>query len=167
MEAAMRCAITRILVPLDFSGPSDAALEYATGLAERLGASLHLLHVFEDPLWTTGAMAADMYVPVPEGLRESLLANARTQLEERARKLDVERFHPTTDVYTGPIANAITEFATRQQTDLIVIGTHGRGGMSHLLLGSVAERVVRNAPCPVLTVRTSTVGKPPAPVAAV
>ena len=162
----MTRSITRILVPVDFSEPSDAALEYATGLAERLGASLHLLHVFEDPLWTTGAMAAEMYVPVPEGLREALLANARTQLAERANKLDAERFHLTTDVYMGPIAAGITEFATQKQIDLIVIGTHGRGGMSHLLLGSVAERVVRSAPCPVLTVRTSTVATPRPTVAA-
>ena len=144
--------ITRVLVPLDFSEESDAALEYAAGLAERVGASLHLLHVYEDPMMTSGALAADMYVPISDDLRETLLADARTRLVERANKLP-DRVHPTTDVYTGPVASAITAFANEQHIDLIVMGTHGRGGMAHLLLGSVAERVVRTAPCPVLTVR--------------
>ena len=150
----MTRTVTRILVPTDFSEPSDAALEYATTLAGKLGASLHLLHVFEDPYLSGGAFAAEMYAPVPADLRESLLDEAKLRLAERIDTLDVARFHPTADVYTGPTARAITDYARDQNIDLIVMGTHGRGAMAHLLLGSVAERVVRSAGCPVLTVRS-------------
>jgi nucleotide-binding universal stress UspA family protein len=115
---------------------------------------------------TGGAFAAEMYVPVPGELRESLIHDARTQLAERLKLLDPARFQPTAEVYTGPTPAAICDFARTQNIDLIVMGTHGRGGMAHLLLGSVAERVVRTAPCPVLTVRTATVAAPaPAAVA--
>ena len=152
----MTRTVTRILVPTDFSEPSDAALEYATTLAGNLGASLHLLHIFEDPYLYGGAIAAEMYAPVPADLRESLRDEAKTRLRERIEKLDAGRFHTTAEVYTGPSAKAITDYATAQNIDLIVMGTHGRGGMAHLLLGSVAERIVRTAPCPVLTVRTAT-----------
>jgi nucleotide-binding universal stress UspA family protein len=158
--------VTRILVPTDFSEPADAALEYATTLAGRLGASLHLLHVFEDPYLTGGAFAAEMYAPVPADLREALLTEAKDLLADRAKRLDAARFGVTADVFTGPTARAIADYARDNDIDLIVIGTHGRGGMAHLLLGSVAERVVRTAPCPVLTVRTATATVPAAAVAA-
>jgi nucleotide-binding universal stress UspA family protein len=155
----MTRSVTTILVPTDFSAPSDAALEYATTLAAKLGASLHLLHVFEDPYVTGGAFAAEMYAPVPADLREALLNEAKTRLEERVAGLD-DCFRVTADVYTGPTAKAITEYAKTNAIDLIVMGTHGRGGMAHLLMGSVAERIVRTAPCPVLTVRTATATAP-------
>ena len=148
--------VTRILVPTDFSEPSDAALEYAGTLAGRLGASIHLLHVFEDPYLSGGAFAAEMYAPIPADLRETLLIEAKEQLQRRLAKLVGEQWHATADVYTGPTAIAIADFAKEKNIDLIIMGTHGRGAMAHLLLGSVAERVVRTAPCPVLTVRTTT-----------
>jgi nucleotide-binding universal stress UspA family protein len=162
----MTRSVTRILVPIDFSEPSDAALDYAMVLASRLGASLFLLHAFEDPLVSGGVFAAEMYAPMPEHLRESLLEDAKRRLGERLAKVE-SRFNPVAELYTGPPAKAILEFAKTQNIDLIVIGTHGRGGMAHLLLGSVAERVVRTAPCPVLTVRTATATVPEAPTAAV
>jgi universal stress protein A len=149
----MTRSVTTILVPTDFSEPSDAALEYATTLATKLGASLHLLHVFEDPYITGGAFAAEMYAPVPADLREALLNEAKERLEQRLAGLDNDRFHVTAEVYTGPTAKAITDYAKTAGIDLIVMGTHGRTGMAHLLLGSVAERVVRAAHCPVMTVR--------------
>jgi len=161
----MTRSVTRVLVPIDFSEPADAALQYAASLAVKVGASLHLLHVFEDPYLGGGAFAAEMYVPVPQDLRETLLADAKQQLAARLATLD-EQFHATADVYTGPTARAIADYATTNDIDLIVIGTHGRGGMAHLLLGSVAERVVRTAPCPVLTVRTTTAEVPGTAVAA-
>jgi len=156
----MTRSVTRILVPTDFSEPSDAALEYAATLAGRLGASLHLLHVFEDPYLSGGAFAAEMYAPIPADLRDTLLTEAKKQLEDRLAKLAADRFQATADVYTGPTARAIADYAKANDLDLIVMGTHGRGGMAHLLLGSVAERVVRTAPCPVLTVRTATATVP-------
>ncbi len=152
----MTRSVTTILVPTDFSEPSDAALEYATTLAVKLGASLRLLHVFEDPYLAGRAFAAEMYAPIPADLREELLNDIRSGMDERVADLESEGVKTAAEVYTGPTAKTIVEYAKAQAIDLIVMGTHGRGGMAHLLLGSVAERVLRTAPCPVLTVRTST-----------
>jgi universal stress protein A len=146
--------ITRILVPTDFSETADAALTYAKELAGRVGASLHLLHVFSD-FYTAAAFASDVYGAVPSSLRETALADADDRLTERLPDADQVRFGGTTAIATGLIANAIVDYAKAHQIDLIIIGTHGRGGIAHLLLGSVAERVLRVAPCPVLTVRAT------------
>ena len=141
----------RILVPTDFSPPSDAALEYARAVATRFGASLHLLHVVDDPY--RAAYATEVYVPEVEGLRDDLIADAINKLKGRLQSSDVQVLGATTDAIIGTPAWSIVEYATVHEMDLIIMGTHGRGGMSHLLMGSVAERVVRTAPCPVLTVR--------------
>ena len=116
--------IHRILVPTDFGQASDAALAQARELATALQASLHLVHVLDD------AQRADAVA---------------TSLEAA---LGYE-----TVLLSGPTARTIVEYATDRAFDLIVMGTHGRTGVAHLLLGSVAEQVVRTAPCPVLTVR--------------
>jgi nucleotide-binding universal stress UspA family protein len=152
----MKPSFTRILVPTDFSDPSDAALEYAKTLAERFGASLHLVHVFEDP-FTIGAVASEMYVPLPPDARDDMIADARKRLVARVPDGDGARLFATTSLVTGVPAHAIVEYATANQMDLIVMGTHGRGGFAHLLMGSVAEYVVRTAPCPVLTVHSPAV----------
>ena len=144
--------ITRILVPTDFSETSDAALRYARTLADTFGASLHLLHAFEDP-YAAGALAPEVYGTVPQELRDSALELANTNLEERLPAADRERYRGATTVVTGAPAAAIVKYATDHGVDLIVMGTHGRSGVAHLLLGSVAEKVVRTAPCPVLSVR--------------
>lgn len=144
--------ITRILVPTDFSATSNAAFGYAKALAERFDASLHLVHAFEDP-FTTAAFAAEMYAPLPTTLRDTLVIDIEQRLAERLPAEDRARFRGTAEIVTGPTAKAIVEYSQSLGSDLIVMGTHGRGGMSHLLLGSVAERVVRTARCPVLTVR--------------
>ena len=157
--------VTTILVPTDFSEPSDAALDYAATLAAKVGAALHLLHVFEDPYVTGGAFAAEMYAPIPPDLRESLYQEAKARLAGRLAKIGGAKFNATAEVYSGPTAKAIVEYAKTNEIDLIVMATHGRGGMAHLLLGSVAERVVRTAPCPVLTVRTATAVEPVAAAA--
>ncbi len=142
---------TRILVPIDFSAPSDAALEYARTVATRFGASLHLLHVAEDPY--RALYSAEVYVPEVEGLRDEILADATSRLKNRLQSSDIRELNATAEAVIGTPAGAIVEYAGAHEIDLIVMGTHGRGGMSHLLMGSVAERVVRTAPCPVLTVR--------------
>ena len=147
----MTPTITRILVPTDFSETSDAALAFAKTVAASFGASLHLLHVFEDP-FVTGAFAAEAYVPMAPATREALLKDAVTRLNQRLTPEERARFQATTEVVTGVSATAIVEYAQDYGIDLIVMGTHGRTGMSHLLIGSVAERVVRIAACPVLTV---------------
>jgi nucleotide-binding universal stress UspA family protein len=143
----------RILVPTDFSEPSDAALQYARMVAGKFGASLHLLHVFESPLYLAGAVSAEVYVADAAAIQAELMEQAKNNLAERVTAGDRERYAVTTDIVTGLSASSIVKYATEQHIDLIVMGTHGRRGMSHLLLGSVAEHVVRTAPCPVLTVR--------------
>ncbi len=144
--------ITRILVPTDFSEPSDAALAYGKSLAERLGASLHLLHVFEDP-YTMVTYAPEVYAPIAPGLRDVAVRDAETQLANRLSAAERARFHGTTEIVTGLTAKEIVQYAKDHAVDLIVMGTHGRRGIAHLMLGSVAEHVVRTAMCPVLTVR--------------
>ena len=143
---------TRILVPTDFSPTADAALEHARALARAFGAELHLVHVFEDPL-LTGAVTAEAYVPAAPEVRAALMQEARERLAHRVRAGDADALKTTTEIITGSPATAIVDHAASAGASLIVMGTHGRGGVAHLLLGSVAERVVRAAPCPVLTVR--------------
>jgi nucleotide-binding universal stress UspA family protein len=144
--------ITRVLVPTDFSAASKEAFAYARALAERFDASLHLVHAFEDP-FATAAFAAEMYAPLPANLRDTMLRDIEQRLALQFPADDRARFKGTTEIVTGPTAKAIVEYSHSLGSDLIVMGTHGRGGMAHLLLGSVAERVVRTAACPVLTVR--------------
>ncbi|HKE86654.1 MAG TPA: universal stress protein [Vicinamibacterales bacterium] len=144
--------VTRILVPTDFSETADAALAYAKTLATKLGASLHLLHVFQDP----GAaipFVPETYAPPPPDLRERALAEAWDQLHDRLDSHEHTRFAGTRAVVEGLAALEIVRYADAHAIDLIVMGTHGRRGVAHLLLGSVAEHVVRTAGCPVLTVR--------------
>ena len=143
--------ITRILVPTDFSETSDAALTYAQTLADSLGASLHLVHVFDDPYGE--ALMAEVNESVYESMRGSALAAARRRLLRRLPPADRKRFRATTAMITGTPASAIVDYAGKHEMDLIVMGTHGRSGFAHLLLGSVAEKVVRSSTCPVLTVR--------------
>ena len=148
----MASTVNKILVPTDFSESADAALAYAKTLAGSLGASLHLLHVFTDPSGPALYMP-EVYVPVPAEVRERALENARARLGERLDANEETRFRGTRAIVTGLTAKQIVTYAADHGMTLIVMGTHGRGGVAHLLLGSVAEHVVRTAPCPVLTVR--------------
>jgi nucleotide-binding universal stress UspA family protein len=152
----MTRTFTRILVPTDFSETADAALAYAKSLATRLGASLHLLYVFSD-LSATATMVPEVYVPLPPEVRERALEEARESLLKRLGSAEEKHFHGTRTIVTGLTAKEIVQYATDNGIDLIVMGTHGRRGVAHLLLGSVAEHVLRTAPCPVLTVRNSPV----------
>jgi len=147
---------SRILVPTDFSSPSDAAMEYARQLAAKFGASLHLLHVIDDSPVGTTAFVADSYVPPTEGLSELMLKEARKRLERQLSDADRLRFGVSVEALIGVPATAIVDYAFATGTNLIVMGTHGRSGLAHLLMGSVAEHVVRTATCPVLTVRQVT-----------
>ncbi|HEY1306600.1 MAG TPA: universal stress protein [Vicinamibacterales bacterium] len=151
-DARMTNTVTRILVATDFSAASADALTLAKTLAERFDASLHLLHVLEDP-YVTGAFAAEMYAPPPAGLRESWMKSAEASIDAQLTPQEKAAFNATTNVVFGPTAATIVERAAALGVDLIVMGTHGRGGVAHLLMGSVAERVVRTAKCPVLTTR--------------
>jgi nucleotide-binding universal stress UspA family protein len=145
-------SIKRILVPVDFSAHSEKAARYATTLANRFGARVSLLHVVEDP-FVTGAWRAEAFVPnIPE-LLDELVKAAQVQIGELKARLAAQGLGVETAVITGQPAHSIVELATVGAFDLIVMGTHGRTGLSHAFMGSIAERVVQKAPCAVLTVR--------------
>jgi nucleotide-binding universal stress UspA family protein len=154
----MAPTVSKILVPTDFSESADAALAYAKTLAGCLGASLHLLHVFTDPYGPAMYMP-EVYVPVPEAARARALEDARTRLAERLDADEEVYFRGTRAIVTGLTAKQIVTYAADNGIALIVMGTHGRRGVAHLLLGSVAEHVVRTASCPVLTVRGTATGE--------
>jgi nucleotide-binding universal stress UspA family protein len=147
-------AISRILVATDVSPGSETALDYGRELARTFGAQLDLLHVVDDVaaqlIMAGRTWGGSDFVD----LQRDLEAAAASQLDDALREDDRRelRARATVRTHTGP-AQGIVTYAADTGADLIVIGTHGRGGVSHLLLGSIAERVVRTAPCPVLTVR--------------
>lgn len=151
--------ITRILVPTDFSPTSDLALDYAHEIAHRCGASLHLLHVLEDP-FVHGPFASEMLADETADVRRVILEDARQRLARRARRREGEIEAAGAELMTGRSAETIVTHAREIGADLIVMGTHGRTGLAHLLIGSVAERVFRTAPCPVMTVRMPVAAEP-------
>lgn len=148
--------IRTILAPTDFSVHASAAVRYACALAEKFGAALHLLHVLSEivPVGPDPMLAP---VFAPEFYQESE-ASAREALETAlnpswGRPVSVETF-----VRWGSPVETVIGHASKHSIDLIVIATHGRTGLSHIFLGSVAERIVREGPCPVLTIRDRTNG---------
>lgn len=143
--------VTRILVPVDFSEPSNAALVCATTLARQFNARVDLLHVIDDPMML-GSWEGDLERPDRRMVLEDLSASARHRLESVARELADRHLDARIHIRPGRAVAAILEMTTEAASDLIVMGTHGRSGMAHLLMGSVAEQVVRAASCPVLTV---------------
>jgi nucleotide-binding universal stress UspA family protein len=145
--------LKNILVATDFSEPSEAALTYGRALARTFKATLHVLHV-ADNLSSAVYGGVDGYVAAMPDLQKEIEDAARKQLDELLVDNDDPPLPTRRVVITSNTpALAIVEYAGLEQIDLIVTGTHGRGAMAHLLMGSVAERVVRTAPCPVLTVR--------------
>lgn len=140
----------RILLPTDFSEPSLAAANYAIELANRFGARVDILHVIEEPsltiplLETYGAPSREEY----EAQAQAMLSEWPVLSDELKEKLHIERRFAHGSAYLE-----ILQDAKEHDCDLIVMGTHGRGLTAHLLLGNVAERVVRKASCPVLTIR--------------
>jgi nucleotide-binding universal stress UspA family protein len=146
--------ITHVMVPTDFSEPSDLALEFALDVAARYRAPLLLLHVVEEPNYAT--LYPDGYfVDVPD-LRDRLIQDANERLAKLVQVCADANVAATARVAVGSPRYQIPLEAAAAKIDLIVIGTHGRTGLGHLLLGSVAELIVRSASCPVLTVRSKT-----------
>jgi nucleotide-binding universal stress UspA family protein len=142
----------RILAPTDFSEFSKLAVTRAFELAQTFGATLTLVHVVEQPAYPVEGM-------IPPNLGDSVLED----LQQRA-EFDLAQVLPEAAGAKVPIIRRvakgipyrqIAEIAAAEKVDLIVMATHGRTGLSHLFLGSVTERVVRTAPCPVLTLRAS------------
>lgn len=145
-------AIRDILVPTDFSAPAKAALDYARGLAQEFGSRVHLLHVIASP--QMGWAVEGSTVSWPRFLAE-LQAEARAQFAKLLPPDDPLASITTQETVLGVPVEQILAYAVSQQIDLIVMGTHGRGLVGHMFLGSVAERVVRRAPVPVLTVHAA------------
>jgi nucleotide-binding universal stress UspA family protein len=135
-------ALKRILVPVDFSETSAAALRYGVELARGFKARLHLLHVPEHPT----------EAEYPIGLFETMQSAAHGRLRHLLSDADANELHPQCSMRMGTPPEEIVDYAQEHDIDLIVMGTHGRTGLARVILGSVAERVVRTAPCPVLTV---------------
>lgn len=146
-------SITRILVPVDFSACSDQAVHYAATLAGQVGAAVELIHVVEDP-FASGVFTAEIYVPNVPDMIQGFINDATTRLASLKASMFPHGADVDTAVVVGRAAHTIVEYAKGQGYDLIVMGTHGRTGVTHLFMGSVAERVVRTSPCAVLTVRS-------------
>ena len=145
-------ALKNVLVATDFGEAADAALEYGREFARAFDATLHVLSVVDNVMMRVGGAEAFLGV-YPDVQRDVDLA-ARRQLDDRITDEDRKLLgaKPVT-VTSNATAAAIVGYARDENIDLIIMGTHGRGAIAHLLLGSVAEKVVRMAPCPVLTVR--------------
>lgn len=143
--------LKKILVPTDFSEFSQCAIHYGCEFAQKFGAELHLLNAVEDlyPIVPEPGMATALSSPYVEELQESSQrAIESLSLPDLSDGINVVRV-----VVTGTPFLEIVRYARDNEIDLIVIGTHGRSGLVHAILGSVAEKVVRKANCPVLTVR--------------
>lgn len=148
----MTVTIKRILVATDFSLDSDAAVSYALALAKTVHASVDLLHVVDNPL-AAGVWSSEIYSAEIAGLQVNLVRDAEQNLKRAIQSIDRPGVKITGEVRTGRPAATIVEFARERGVDLIVVGSHGRTGVSRLMMGSVAEHVVRTAPCAVLVVR--------------
>ena len=144
-------ALKNILVATDFGEPADAALSYGRTLARAFGATVHLLHVVQDVY--LASYGSEFYIPDDPNVQNQVNESARKQLDGLA--IDSDGSGPairTVLRMSNTPARAIVQYAKEEDIDLLVMGTRGRKGVAHLLLGSVAEHVVRAAPCPVLTV---------------
>lgn len=142
--------IRKILAPIDFSDHARHAFGYARTFAERWNAELHLLNVIEPAVFPTEAGLTPIGMMQ---LSEEMETSARKNIAEMAASEELGGLSVQTAVVHGRASSAIIDYAGAHGIDLIIIATHGRTGLEHLIFGSTAERVVRESPCPVLTVR--------------
>lgn len=141
--------IHNLLVAVDFSQDSEEALELALELARPLEAKIHLIHAYEIPT----AAATAYGVMLPEGLWERVRDAVDRRLSGLLERVREAGFSGESHLVEGEPVAAIEETAKAIPADLVVMGTRGLSGLKHVVLGSVAERTVRTAPCPVLTVK--------------
>ena len=140
-------AVRRILVPIDFSDASHEAIRHATEIAQTYGAEIHLLHVVEEVVYPSAYGMGDAYFPT-----QNVIKKVEETLAEMARD-EIGYEHIMIAAVVGYAPLSIIDYAEENEVDLIVIATHGRSGFERMLLGSVAERVIRQAPVPVFIVK--------------
>ena len=146
----MEIQVRRILVPIDFSEHAEAVVEWAAHLAQEHSSEIVLLHVYHLPVEFQQMEGAYL----PADFWASVKDEAKRQLSGFGDRLRERRLEVTEIAREGYPATVIEEEVERQNADMVVIGSRGRTGLKHMLLGSIAERVVQKAPCPVLTVKT-------------
>jgi nucleotide-binding universal stress UspA family protein len=155
--------IHTILVPVDYSEHSKRALLYAAALAEKFGASLDVVHVWDRPSYVPEGLT----VGPPEtarSLADMIRENAEREMQDFLREANVPvSVRCDHRLVSGDPAHAIVDSIATSRPDLVVVGTHGRTGVRHLLLGSVAEKLVRLSPVPVLTIPPAERGRPADP----
>ena len=140
----------KILVPLDFSDYTDEIMNVAVQIAEKFSSTIHLLHVIPNMDYFTpyeSFLSAENLISVQRDIEREV----EKDMEEVAKK--IKDIPITKVIHTGVISLEITDYVRSEKIDLVVMGTHGRGGLEHILIGSVAEKVVRKSSCPVLTIR--------------
>ena len=140
----------KMLVPLDFSDYTDEIMNVAVRIAEKFDSTIHLLHVIPN---------MDYFTPYESFLSAQNLLNVQRDIEREVGKdmeavaENIKNIPVTKAIHTGLAFLEIIDYVRTEKIDLVVMGTHGRGGLEHILIGSVAEKVVRKSPCPVLTIR--------------
>ncbi|HCX89755.1 MAG: universal stress protein [Deltaproteobacteria bacterium CG12_big_fil_rev_8_21_14_0_65_43_10] len=150
--------INRILFCHDFSDTADFAFPYAILIAEKFSASLYIIHVIEETFYHAPYLGAFLDAETVKRISEEMEKKTRQQLDDVCKsKADMlNEYHPV--ISRGMAFSEIISVTKEKEIDLIIMGTHGRTGLGHVLFGSVAERVLREAPCPVLTVHMSDKG---------
>lgn len=145
-------ALKHVLVPTDFSETSDLALKYGKAFAAAFGATLHVVHIIEEPYGQPWAVEA--YGFSLAALQDEWIKEARSRMDTILSEDERKSLTAVTTTVLGHPVMEILRYAKDNAIDLIVMGTHGRGPLGKVVMGSVAERLVRKSPCPVLTVRS-------------
>ncbi len=141
----------KILCPVDFSENAEHALKYAASFADKFDAELHLVHVLQD--FVAMVPEPGLAYPPPGNFMEEMLEAAEKHMARLPESIGIEIPNVVRETRQGPPFLEIIRYAKENDIDMIVMGTHGRSGLVHMLLGSTAEKVVRKSPCPVLTIR--------------
>ena len=142
--------ISKILVPIDFSDYSKNALKYAADFAQNFKAKIYLIYVIEPVIYPADFSIGQVTIPTPD---VDMNTRAQSELDSLAKSFVESSIEVETIIKSGKPFVEINETASEKDIDLIIIATHGHTGVEHLLFGSTAEKVVRKAPCPVLTLR--------------
>jgi nucleotide-binding universal stress UspA family protein len=157
-------AIKKILVPIDFSQASRHAVQYACTLADTLGASIVVLHAI-DHAYLAGGYTE--FYALPDDFYDRVERQAQLEFESLLTAGERDKYHAAFVLREGRAAHEILEYLREHHdVDLVVMATHGRGGVARLMMGSVTDRVVRAAPCPVVTIRGPEPATAPAKTAA-